>query len=149
MRKTPDGTFEVLIASALTSVPPEGSDIGKETEFVIEEGKLKGSKLKIVFGDHSNELALVAENCKKAAENAANDTQKDMYEAYAKSFQTGSSQVFKDSQRFWIRDKGPLVESNIGFIETLRDPQGVRAEFQGMSQRSPIFLGYNSDDYCN
>lgn len=131
MRKTPEGSFEVLLASAVTSIPSEGSDIGKETEFIIEEGSLKGSKLKIAFGDHSKELALIAENCKKAAENAANNTQKDMYEAYAKSFETGSSQVFKDSQRYWIRDKGPSVESNIGFIETLRDPQGVRAEFQG------------------
>lgn len=100
---------------------------------MIGNGSLKGSILKIVFGDYSKELAFVAENCRKAAENAANGTQKDMYEAYAKSFETGSSQVFKESQRYWIRDKGPSVESNIGFIETLRDPQGVRAEFQGMS----------------
>ncbi|KAF7895368.1 hypothetical protein EAF00_007182 [Botryotinia globosa] len=133
LRKTPEGSFEVLLASAVTSVPSEGSDIGKETDFTIEEGPLKGSELKIAFGDHSKELALIAENCKKAAENAANNTQKDMYEAYAKSFETGSSQVFKDSQRYWIRDKGPSVESNIGFIETLRDPQGVRAEFQGFA----------------
>ncbi|KAK6592838.1 peptidase family M49 [Botrytis cinerea] len=133
LRKTPEGSFEVLLASAVTSIPSEGSDIGKETEFIIEESSLKGSKLKIAFGDHSKELALIAENCKKAAENAANNTQKDMYEAYAKSFETGSSQVFKDSQRYWIRDKGPSVESNIGFIETLRDPQGVRAEFQGFA----------------
>ncbi|KAF7868675.1 hypothetical protein EAF04_005205 [Stromatinia cepivora] len=131
LRKTPEGSFELLLASAVTSIPPEGSDIGKETDFVIEKGPLEGSKLKLIFGDYSKELALVAEDCKKAAENAANDTQKDMYEAYAKSFETGSSQVFKDSQRYWIRDKGPSVESNIGFIETLRDPQGVRAEFQG------------------
>ncbi|PQE06369.1 putative dipeptidylpeptidase III protein [Rutstroemia sp. NJR-2017a WRK4] len=131
LRKTSDGTFELLLASAVTEMPSEGSDMGKETDFTIENGPLKGSKVKLVFGDYSKELQAVAENCRKAAENAANDTQKDLFTAYAKSFETGSSAVFKDSQRFWIRDKGPMVESNIGFIETMRDPQGVRAEFEG------------------
>ncbi|KUJ20377.1 putative dipeptidyl peptidase 3 [Mollisia scopiformis] len=133
LRKDADGNFDLLIASAVTNVPASGGDIGKETIFDINTGSLKGRKLKLVFGDHAKEMALIADYHKKAAENAANENQKNMQLAYAKSFEEGSLEAFKNAQRFWIRDKGPMVESNIGFVETYRDPHGVRGEWEGFA----------------
>ncbi|KAL7629344.1 hypothetical protein AAE478_000864 [Parahypoxylon ruwenzoriense] len=131
--KTKNGSFEIWIASAGRTVPSEGGDIGKETEFTIEDGALAGKSVTLVYGDYSEEMTLIAANIRGAADNSDNENQREMHNAYAKSFQDGSSLAFKDSQRFWIRDKGPMVESNIGFIETYRDPAGIRGEWEGFA----------------
>jgi len=54
-----------------------------------------------------------------------------MIKAYIEHFKYGDIEKHKDSQRHWIRDVGPIVESDIGFIETYLDPSGARAEFEG------------------
>ncbi|KAK7753218.1 hypothetical protein SLS62_004737 [Diatrype stigma] len=131
--KAKDGSFEILIASAISTVPAEGGDIGKDTHFKVEDGPLAGKTIQLVYGDYAKEMGAIAADIKKAAENGDNETQKNMCNAYAKSFETGSLLAFKDSQRYWIRDKGPMVESNIGFIETYRDPAGVRGEWEGFT----------------
>ncbi|KFY21608.1 hypothetical protein V493_07266 [Pseudogymnoascus sp. VKM F-4281 (FW-2241)] len=146
LRKTEAGVFEILIASAVTEVPAEGGDIGKETSFEVAEGLLKGKTIKLVYGDHAKEMAAIAGFHAKAAEEAENENQKKMQLAYVKSFETGSLLAFKDSQRFWIRDKGPMVESDVGFVETYRDPHGVRGEWEGFAatvnlERTAAFTG--------
>jgi dipeptidyl-peptidase-3 len=133
VRKTADGVFEILIASAVTSVPPKGGDIGSQTEFVVTDGPLEGKTIKLVYGDYSKEMSLITDYIRAAAENADNETQEKMHLAYGESFETGSLYAFKDSQRHWIRDQGPMVECNIGFIETYRDPAGVRGEWEGFA----------------
>ncbi|EGO52957.1 hypothetical protein NEUTE1DRAFT_126368 [Neurospora tetrasperma FGSC 2508] len=111
LRKTKDGIFELLIASAVTSIPSEGGDIGKDSEYKITEGPLEGKTIKLVYGDYAAEMKAITEYTKKAAENAENETQQKMHTAYAK----------------------PMVECNIGFIETYRDPAGVRGEWEGFA----------------
>ncbi|KAM4059717.1 peptidase family M49 domain-containing protein [Hirsutella rhossiliensis] len=133
LRKTDDGTFEILIASAVTSVPADGGDIGKDTSFVVEDGPLSGKTIKLIFGDYADQMKAITAYSKQAVANADNETQKKMHSNYAKSFETGSLEAYKDAQRHWIRDKGPMVECNIGFVETYRDPAGVRGEWEGFA----------------
>lgn len=132
LRKSGD-TFELLIASANTAVPANGGDIGKETQYTVEDGPIKGKTIKLVYGDYSAEMKTAAAYIREAAANADNEDQKKMHLAYADSFETGSLESFKDSQRHWIKDKGPAVECNIGFIEQYRDPAGIRAEWEGFA----------------
>jgi dipeptidyl-peptidase-3 len=54
-----------------------------------------------------------------------------MVSAYIEHFKYGDVDKHKDSQKHWISDVGPIIETNIGFIETYLDPLGVRAEFEG------------------
>jgi len=53
-----------------------------------------------------------------------------MIEKYIEHYQTGSIDTHKDSQRAWIADKKPAVESNMGWIETYIDPTNERAYFE-------------------
>lgn len=92
----------------------------------------KGYTVKIIAGDHSQYMARVVENLKKALEYAADENQKEMIAFYVDHFTTGDIRNYKDAQRRWVKDIGPVVESNIGFIESYRDPFGVRAEWEGL-----------------
>lgn len=130
LRKTEKGDFEVLIASAVKSPPAEARDLGDVTQWELD-GQLNGKTVSLIFGDHIEEMAKIALNIKKAEQEAANEIQRKMHEEYAKSFGAGSMEAYKQSQRYWIQDKGPTVESDIGFVETYRDPHGVRGEWEG------------------
>jgi dipeptidyl-peptidase-3 len=67
----------------------------------------------------------------RAVEYAANDNQVEMIKNYIRHYETGDIEVHKDSQRNWIRDKGPVVETNMGWIETYIDPENARAYYEG------------------
>ena len=130
IRRTEDKNFEILIASAMT-YPPRSEIDTQETQWTIDDGHLKGKTITLVFGDHQREMSEIALNIKKAAQYSANETQQKMMIEYANSFVTGSNEAFKESQKLWVKDLGPRVESNIGFIETYRDPSGIRGEWEG------------------
>ncbi|KAL7311824.1 hypothetical protein PS15m_009540 [Mucor circinelloides] len=117
--KDQDGNFKLVIAAA-------------EEEFEEKTHSLdNGSKITISYTDFQQPLKKVAQAIKDAIPYAASETQKNMLESYYTTFRNGSMQAFVDSQRYWLQDLSPQVETNIGFIETYRDPQGVRAEWEG------------------
>ncbi len=115
--------YEVLIAS----VQERGShDVRK---YPLPDGK---SVVTLILGDHSPDLARICTELSEALKYAANDRQKAFIAAYIDSFQTGSLESYRDSQRIWVRDKAPRVENIFGFVEPYRDPHGVRSEFEGL-----------------
>nr|XP_008196345.1 PREDICTED: dipeptidyl peptidase 3 [Tribolium castaneum] len=115
----PDGKidYEIRLASK------ETGEISKET--------YGNMTFRLTKGDYSPIIGKVAESLEEASKYAANPTQAKMLKAYAQSFITGSLDLHKDGSRHWIKDKGPAVETYIGFIETYRDPAGIRGEFEG------------------
>lgn len=104
--KGKDGVLELRVAS--------GDETKKPEEFKIEDGRT----VRVVYGDYKEELKAIADEVEKAVPYAANKHQKSMLEHYVKHFKSGSIDEHKESQREWIQDVGPVVESNFGFVET-------------------------------
>ncbi|KAK8115951.1 hypothetical protein PG984_012453 [Apiospora sp. TS-2023a] len=123
LRKRNDGSLEILQAAVLSGVT------------MLHEGQSASSSapsVKLLRGDHVRELETICEHLQKAAEYAANDTQRKFLAEYIESFRTGNLEAYRDSQRTWISDHAPKVENIFGFVEPYRDPYGVRAEFEGL-----------------
>ncbi|KAM4066812.1 peptidase family M49 domain-containing protein [Hirsutella rhossiliensis] len=122
IRKAENGSdFEVLLASVRSGNIVQA--------FPLPDGK---GSVKLVRGDHSSELERICAELSEAIKYAANDRQRDVLRAYVESFQTGSLDAYRTSQRVWVRDKAPRVENIFGFVEPYRDPQGVRSEFEAL-----------------
>ncbi|CUG90163.1 peptidase M49, putative [Bodo saltans] len=114
------GDLRIRLASAKT---PANASTAPET--------FEGVNIFVEYEDHSREMQLIAQYLESAKAFAENDIQKQMLDSYVKHFTFGDINDHKESQKFWVADKGPTVETNIGFIESYRDPSGVRGEWEG------------------
>lgn len=141
----------VNAALAKVGVIPENTRVEKKSskEYVVHVASAKtanttsyypkdalplanGGSVTFQFGDHSAEFSEIVAALREARKHVANDTQGRMIDHYIESFETGSMDAHKKSQTEWVKDIKPQVESNIGFIETYRDPSGVRGEWEGL-----------------
>ncbi len=113
--------FHILRASAETS--------SVSTE--LPGGDL-GSMVRVTPGDHAAELSRICAALQEAAKYASNRTQVKVLNEYIESFTTGSTEAYRRSQKIWVTDLSPRVESIFGFVEPYRDPYGVRAEWEGI-----------------
>ncbi|MEJ1273543.1 dipeptidylpeptidase 3 [Cricetulus griseus] len=119
--------YEVRLASVLNTDPALDSELTSK----MKSYEFQGSHFQVTRGDYAPILQKVVEHLEKAKAYAANSHQEQMLAQYMESFTQGSIEAHKRGSRFWIQDKGPIVESYIGFIESYRDPFGSRGEFEG------------------
>uniref|UniRef100_A0A673UBQ9 Dipeptidyl peptidase 3 n=1 Tax=Suricata suricatta TaxID=37032 RepID=A0A673UBQ9_SURSU len=119
--------YEVRLASVLGTEPALHSEMASR----LKSYEFRGSRFQVTRGDYAPILQKVVEQLEKAKAYAANSRQEQMLAQYVESFTQGSIEAHKRGSRFWIQDKGPIVESYIGFIESYRDPFGSRGEFEG------------------
>ena len=129
-----ENTRLVKVQSQADLAPSYQVVLASELEADLENsisGEVDGCGFRVVRGDYAPLLGKVNGFLEKAVEHASNDTEKAMLRDYIESFRTGSLQKHKDGSLHWIRNKSPIVETYIGFIETYRDPYGTRAEFEG------------------
>lgn len=122
--KSDDGkTFDLRIASHLSDATkmPYLKSYALDNDITVN----------VSAGDFSKFMAKVTDNIEQAKHFTANANQRQMLQHYENHFRFGDIDMHKDSQRNWIKDVGPIVETDIGFIETYLDPSGARAEFEG------------------
>lgn len=91
-----------------------------------------GIEVLFEFGEHKREMKKIATHLEQAKFYAANEHQEKMLEYYIKYFKTGDSKLHKESQKVWVKDLSPQVETNIGFIETYREPSGIIGEYESL-----------------
>ncbi|EGR29751.1 hypothetical protein IMG5_149350 [Ichthyophthirius multifiliis] len=111
--------FEILIASVSKYLQTQQKYTFQDVQVVL------------TYGDFAPFMEQIYQNLSKSISYCQNKIQEEMITSYLKFFNSGNNEYHKDSQRAWIKDKGPIIETNIGFIESYLDPLKVRAEFEG------------------
>ncbi|KAL2837920.1 dipeptidyl peptidase III [Aspergillus pseudoustus] len=93
---------------------------------------LDNKQLRLVRGDHKDELEQICKCLRRASKYTSNPAQQQVLQQTMDSFLLGDLELYREAQMIWVTDKAPPVETVLGFVETYRDPLGVRAEFEGI-----------------
>ncbi|KAI4915279.1 hypothetical protein J4E85_010404 [Alternaria conjuncta] len=94
--------------------------------------QLGGPRFRRMKGDHQDEVSTISAHLQRASIYAQNQNQKDILDCHMYSFETGDLREYRRGQEIWVKDKSPSIEHILGFVETYRDPHGVRAEWEGV-----------------
>ena len=119
LQKIKENNYEVLIASI------------KEKEEKLELDD-KNISITLKYGDFKDYLLKINHYLKKAKEYASRDIEKKLIDLYIEAFTTGDIEIHKESQRIWVKNISPIVEYNLGWIETYIDPYEVLSYYEGI-----------------
>jgi dipeptidyl-peptidase-3 len=98
----------------------------------VQEYQFEGNMIRVVRGEFSEYLEKTVEALSNAKKHARSELQEGMLDDYISHFKSGDMELHIESQKKWIQDKSPAIETNIGYIETYLDPQNIRAYFEGL-----------------
>ena len=118
--------FEILVASEVIK------GIDECESYTIKNSDDKEVQVKFKYGEHHEEMTHIISNLEKAKKYATNKTQEEMLEKYIGYFKSGEGALHKDAQKLWVQDISPTIETNIGFIETYREPSGIIGEYEAL-----------------
>ncbi|KAH0788622.1 Dipeptidyl-peptidase III [Histomonas meleagridis] len=93
-------------------------------------GEYKGKPIYITKGRYSSILKGVVYWLNESLKHCSNNEEKLMLESLILHYQKGDCDDHVRYSEHWVRDLNPNVETYSGFIESYRDPDGVRAEFE-------------------
>eukprot|EP00493_Phyllostaurus_siculus_P025946 UN26291 len=95
--------------------------------------KFEDCDITVESGDLHRFMKGVVDNVHTAKDYCSGRREWAMLDGYEKSFRGGSIDDHKEGSKHWVTNKGPNVETYIGFIESYRDPFGVRGEWEGFT----------------
>ena len=108
------------------------ASVGEQTEKFDYEIEGRSAAVYIERGEYSTNLDHVCRDLEKALVYAETESQRSIIKDYLTSFKTGNLNAYRESQKKWVSDRDATIENVFGFVETYRDPQGVRAEWEGL-----------------
>jgi dipeptidyl-peptidase-3 len=107
----------------------------KQFSITIDEvgrkiGDVEGKPVYVTKGHESEALTKVVHWLKLARDSALNPGEIEMLNTLINHYETGDLREHIRYSELWVGDVDPVIENYHGFIETYRDPAGVRAEFE-------------------
>lgn len=121
--------YNVLLPSI--QIDNEGELIGNIDIKLQTSSEVTNWPVYLTKGRYSEILKKINHFLNLARQNASNETEEKMISYLMSSYETGSCTDHVKYSEYWVKDVDPPVESYHGFIESYRDPNGIRAEFEG------------------